>query len=74
MSEENNEKKPLEQGWRELPDEHLPSPTPAPFFLALGVSWMFWGLVTSYIMAGIGFIIFLVALCAWGKEMIDEQH
>ncbi|MAW95456.1 MULTISPECIES: cytochrome c oxidase subunit 4 [unclassified Leeuwenhoekiella] len=52
--------------------EKLPKPTYWPFFLALGVVFMFWGILTSWIISGIGLILFSVALTGWIKELYKE--
>lgn len=52
--------------------EELPKPTYWPFFLALGVVLMFWGILTSWIITGIGFILFGVALTGWITEIYKE--
>lgn len=52
--------------------EELPKPTYWPFFLALGIVFMFWGILTSWIVTGIGFILFVVALTGWIIEIYRE--
>lgn len=52
--------------------EELPKPTYWPFFLAFGVVLIFWGILTSWIISGIGFILFAVALTGWIMEIYKE--
>ena len=52
--------------------EVLPKPTYWPFFLAFGVVLLFWGILTSMIITGIGFIMFSVALAGWILEIYKE--
>lgn len=53
--------------------EQLPKPTYWPFFLALGTVFMFWGILASWIITGIGFVVFVVALTGWIIEIYKEQ-
>ena len=52
--------------------EELPKPTYWPFFLALGVVLIFWGILTSWIITGIGFILFGIAITGWIMEIYKE--
>lgn len=52
--------------------EELPKPTYWPFFSAFGVVLMFWGILTSWIITGIGFILFGVALTGWIVDVYKE--
>ena len=40
-------------------------PTYAPFFLALGITMLFWGLVTSWVMSAAGLVLLIGALWTW---------
>ncbi len=52
--------------------EELPKPTYWPFFMALGVVLIFWGILTSWIISGIGLILFGAALIGWIIEIYKE--
>lgn len=52
----------------------LPKPTYWPFFLALGLLFMAWGLLTIWIIALTGFLIFIIALAAWINILRHEQR
>ena len=41
------------------------APTYAPFLLALGITMMFWGIVTSPVMSIGGFVVFVWGLFLW---------
>ncbi|HEY5368155.1 MAG TPA: hypothetical protein VIJ75_04120 [Hanamia sp.] len=45
--------------------EVLPEPTYWPFFLALGIVFLGWGLLTTWLISAAGFIILVVALTGW---------
>lgn len=53
--------------------EELPKPTYWPFFLALGVTCIFWGILTTWIITGMGAIIFAVALSGWIRDIYQEM-
>jgi hypothetical protein len=44
----------LHPGWTVLPPENLPEPGIWPATLALGITFLVWGLVTSLIITGVG--------------------
>lgn len=60
-----------EKKYRAKPEE-LPKPTYWPFFLAFGVVLLFWGILTSWIVSGIGLVMFCVALTGWILEIYKE--
>jgi hypothetical protein len=45
--------------------EELPRPTYWPFFLALGLLFLFWGLLTTWVILAAGFLIIIIALWGW---------
>lgn len=51
--------------WHELPAEPLPRPTTAPFFTALGITLLFWGLIGSVVMIAVGLVVLAAALTSW---------
>ena len=52
--------------------EVLPKPTYWPFFLALGLMFLGWGLLTTWIISVAGFIVFVVSLVGWINIMRHE--
>lgn len=52
--------------------EKLPQPTYWPFFMAMAVVLIFWGILTSWIISGIGLILFGVSLAGWLIELYKE--
>ena len=61
----------LPPGWRALPDEPLPHPTYFPAGLAMGVSFIFWGLITTWVVFVVGVVLFAASLAGW---MTDIRH
>lgn len=45
--------------------EHLPKPTYWPFYLAMGLTFAGWGLLTTWLFSVLGLIIIIVSLYAW---------
>jgi len=52
-------------GWSRLDHIELPQPTYWPSVLALGITFLAWGLVTTWLITVIGLILFAVALAGW---------
>jgi hypothetical protein len=52
--------------------EALPRPTYAPAAMALGIAFLFWGMVTSVVVLGAGGLLVIAALAAWIGEMRHE--
>ncbi|AVR46618.1 hypothetical protein C7S20_15860 [Christiangramia fulva] len=50
----------------------LPEPTIWPFFLALGVTFLLWGILTSMLISAIGLIVFIIALGGWMSDLYHE--
>jgi hypothetical protein len=58
---------------------HLPNPSYFPFFFALGLPLMFYGVIYHRSPAGkalivLGLIISLAAVIGWGMEPLEEPH
>lgn len=60
--------------WEELPSEHLPRPTYFPAGVAMGLTFLFWGLITSFVTAIVGLGLFAAALAGWIAEIRHEHH
>ena len=52
-------------GWQVLPDVPLPHPTYFPAGLAMGVAFLFWGLITTWVVLAVGVALFAAALAGW---------
>ena len=59
----------LRPGWSRPKPEHVPHPTYWPAVLALGVTFLVWGLITSYVISAVGLVLFALALGGWIWEM-----
>jgi hypothetical protein len=59
--------------WKKLPAEHLPRPTYFPSGLAMGIAFLFWGLITSWVVLVVGLSLFLASLAGWITEIRHER-
>lgn len=64
---EDNKSEDITPGadWKKATPEHLPKPTYWPFFLAMGLAFIFWGLLTTWVILIAGVLIFIVSLIGW---------
>jgi hypothetical protein len=60
-------------GWTQLPVEHLPRATSWPAGLALAITFLFWGLITSWVILTLGGALFVVSLAGWITNLRDER-
>jgi hypothetical protein len=68
-----NQDPPSDQTERAEPlSQPVPEPTYAPFMLALGITMLFWGLVTSPVMSAGVFMIFAWALWMWIRDIAQD--
>ena len=56
-----------------LPPELLPRPTYFPSGLAMGTTFIFWGLITSSVIFLVGIGLFAAALAGWIVEIRHER-
>ena len=56
---------PQPTDWPKARPERLPQPTYWPFFLAVGLAFMFWGLLTTWVILVAGLVVFAIALAGW---------
>jgi hypothetical protein len=69
-----NEQSPVaRQNWEPLPAEHLPRPTYFPAGLAMGIAFLFWGLITSLVTFVVGLALFIASLAGWITEIRYER-
>jgi hypothetical protein len=60
--------------WSAPRPEILPRPTPWPMVVAFGACLLAWGVVTSWIISGVGLIAFVIGIRGWIVELRDEQQ
>jgi hypothetical protein len=69
----NNQPQTTHAGWEPLPDERLPRPNYFPAGLAMGTTFIFWGLITSLVIFFVGIGLFTAALAGWLTEIRHER-
>ena len=57
----------------EAKPDAVPRPTCWPAVLAFGVTFLFWGIVTSWTISLVGLVVLIVSLVGWIKEIIHEH-
>ena len=61
------------EGWTQLPLEHLPLPTYWPAGVALALTFIFWGLIISWVILVVGLILFVLSLGGWIQDIRYER-
>ena len=67
----DDEGEELPSGWSMSRPEHIPRPTYWPAVIALSTTLIVWGWITSYIVTGVGIVLFAISLAGWIGEL---QH
>lgn len=70
----NNQPQKTHAGWEPLSREQLPRPTYFPAGLAMGTTFIFWGLITSWVIFLTGIGLFIAALAGWITEIRHERN
>jgi hypothetical protein len=75
MTAETSKPAPPEShpGWTILPPKKPPEPGVWPVTLALAITLLVWGLVTSPIITGVGLALFAVAMAGWIRDIRHER-
>ena len=63
----------LPPGWNLPQPPYLPEPCVWPAALAMGITFLLWGLVTSLIITGVGLVVFAGAISGWISEIRHER-
>jgi hypothetical protein len=58
--------------WEKAKPEVLPKLTYWPFFLAMGLAFIFWGLLTTWVILSAGGLVFIIALTGWINQLRHE--
>jgi len=60
-------------GWSKPLPEKTPPPTYAPAFLALGITFLLFGVVSSYVFSAAGFVLMIVSISKWMGELLHGE-
>jgi hypothetical protein len=60
-------------GWTPCHPEHLPRPTFWPAGIALGITFLFWGILASWVILVVGIALFGVSLAGWISDLRHER-
>lgn len=61
-------------GWTPLPAEHLPAPTFWPAGFALATTFIFWGLISSWVVLATGLLLLTASLAGWINNIRHERN
>jgi len=62
----------IHPGWEPLPHDRLPRPTFFPAGLAMGITFLLWGLITSWVVLVVGIGLFAASFAGWIYEILRE--
>ena len=62
------------EGWEPLQPESLPRPNFFPAGLAMGTTFIFWGLITSWVVIAVGIALLTASLAGWIYEILRERN
>lgn len=60
-------------GWSEPEPKEIPRPTYWPIVMAVAITFIFWGIVTSLIISGVGILLFALSLAGWIGDIRHEN-
>ncbi len=52
----------------------MPELTFWPFILAFGVLFLFWGIITSLAISGVGILLIILSVAGWIQDLNHEQE
>lgn len=60
--------------WNPAKPEVIPEPSVWPPALALAITLLLWGLVTSLIITGVGIVLFIISIVGWIGDIRHERR
>lgn len=63
----------LAPGWSEAQPPATPDPTYAPAFLALGITFALFGIVSSYVFSAAGLALIVWSISKWIGELLHGE-
>ena len=71
-NDQSQHSEPVPRGWQRLPETPVPRPTYGPAGVAMGAAFLFWGLITTWVVLLVGVALFTAALAGWITELRHE--
>ncbi len=65
---------PSRPGWNQPRPAAIPRPTFWPVVAALGVTFIFWGMVTTIFFGALGIILLAIGAAGWIWELVHESE
>jgi hypothetical protein len=59
--------------WSAPLPEKIPPPTYAPVFLALGITFLLFGVLSSYVFSAAGLVLMAVSISKWVGELLHGE-
>jgi hypothetical protein len=63
---------PLPPGWTLARPETLARPTYWPVVMAASITLVMWGIATTFLLSGIGLLLFALALAGWVGDLLSD--
>jgi hypothetical protein len=57
------------EDWHRPRPDHIPRPTYWPVVMAVGITFLLWGVQTTWLISAVGLTLFVVALAGWIGEL-----
>lgn len=73
MNKEQYDQIQNRENWEETRPQKLPRPTYWPFYLAMGLALLGWGVKAGWVIAAAGLVIFGIALTGWITDLRHES-
>ncbi len=70
MADETPGSSQTDQGWTAPQPERVPGPTYQPAVMALGITFLLFGLISSYAFCAAGGVLFAISLYNWIGELV----
>jgi membrane-bound ClpP family serine protease len=74
MASENQSEPQSAEEWKEALPKKIPGATFAPAFLALGITFLLFGIVSSYVFSAAGLVLMVWSISMWIGELVSGDE
>lgn len=74
MVSENQSEPQSAEEWKKALPEKIPGATFAPAFLALGITFLLFGIVSSYVFSAAGLVLMVWSIGMWIGELVSGDE